>query len=157
MMTSIKPLALFIGLLLLAPLFSMPAFADSGLSIEHAWVAEAPPMSKVMAGYMKVENDSDKTINIVSASSPSFERIEFHQTQYKNDLAQMRQLEQLSIAANAELKLEAGGIHMMLFNPIKRLKAKDTVSFTFKLDNGMTIKSSAEVKRASLHHSHEHH
>ncbi len=160
MMTSLKKPSLFIGLLFLAPLFNTPAFADSGLSIEHAWVAEAPPMSKVMAGYMKVKNDSNTTVNIISATSPSFERIEFHQTQYKNDLAQMRKLEQLSIAANAELKLEAGSIHMMLFKPSKRLKAGDKVSYIFNLDNGKSISAIASVKKLSnkhSQHSHQHH
>lgn len=138
---------------------SHAALADSGIHIEDMWIAEAPPVSKVMAAYMEVENESNQPVNIVSAKSESFERIEFHQTQYENDLAKMQQRDKLTVPAGGKLKLRAGGTHLMLFNPVKKLKAGDRVSFVFELDNNKNVKTTAEVKRQNLHHheTHEHH
>lgn len=138
-------------------LFSQPVFSDSGFKIENVWIAEAPPVSKVLAGYMEIENESNQAVNIISAESENFERIEFHQISYQKNLARMQQLERLSIPAKSELEFEVGKHHMMLFNPVKKLKAGNKVNFVFKLDNGKLIKATAIVKKHQHSHSHQHH
>ena len=135
-------------------LLSSSVFANSRISIKHAWIAEAPPVSKVLAGYMEIENESDQAVSIISAESESFESIEFHQISYQNDLAKMQKLDQLRIPAHGELEFAVGKHHMMLFNPVKKLKAGDKVNFIFKLDNGELIKAIAIVKKHNNSHSH---
>ena len=150
---------LFTSACLLLPtlIFSQPVFAGSGVSIENAWIAEAPPVSKVLAAYMEFKNNNNQAVSIVSAESESFERTEFHQTQYKNDMAKMQKQDNLTIPANSRLEFEPGGHHIMLFNPLKKLKAGDKVNFLFKLDNGESIETLATVKRQNMNHSHDHH
>ena len=44
-------------------LISTANAADS-ITIENAWSPEAPPVAKVLAGYMKINNHTDKDIKI---------------------------------------------------------------------------------------------
>ena len=137
--------------------FSQTTFAASSLSFDGAWIAEAPPSSRVMVAYMKINNSGDQVAKIVSATSESYKRISFHQTQNENDMAKMKHLSTLTIPAKGQLVLKAGSHHIMLFNPVKKLKAGDKVNLDFKLENGDTVKLTVPVKKQQMDHSHMHH
>lgn len=145
--------ALFITLF-----FSHTAIAESALTFEGAWIAEAPPSSRVMVAYMKINNAGDQTAKIVSATSENFKRISFHQTQQENDMAKMKHMSTLTIPAKGQLVLKAGSHHIMLFNPVKKLKAGDQVNLDLKLENGDMVNLVVPVKKQQMdHNSHMHH
>jgi len=136
------------------------AHSDGGIMVKDAWVREAPPSAQVLAGYMVIENHTDKEKVLVGVTSPAFNKIEIHKTVNKNGMASMEQQKQLSIAAQGNVKLEPGGFHLMLFNPGKTIKAGDTIAFTLKFANGSTSMINAPVKKATggeeQHHHSEH-
>ena len=101
---------------------------DSPLLIENAWIAEAPPVSKVMVAYMTIKNMGTKTIEIISAKSEIYSSIEFHETVHKDGIASMLRHKSLRILPNKSIELKRGGQHFMLFNPTKALKAGDMVN-----------------------------
>ena len=118
-----------ITLLLFFSGFTNSIYADeANLVIEDAWIAEAPPVSKVMVAYMTLKNTGTETIEIIRAESDLYSSIEFHETIHENGMARMIRHDNLTITANNRLELKRGGPHMMLFNPTKRLKAGDTVN-----------------------------
>lgn len=121
---------------------------NHGLTFSNVWIAEAPPVSRVLAAYMKIENHSSQTIKISSATSSSFSSTAFHKTIFEDGLAKMRHQDSLIIPANGSLELKRGGLHMMLFNPVTPLHAGDSVSFSFELDNQNTMTVDAIVKKA---------
>lgn len=146
-----------ISLLFSLLLFSQSVAAESSLVFEGAWIAEAPPASKVMVAYMVIRNPGDQLAKIISASSVSFKRISFHQTQQENDMASMQHMASLTIPAKGELVLEAGSHHIMLFSPVKKLKAGDQVNFNFELEGGETVALTMPVKKQNTdHNSHDH-
>lgn len=106
---------------------------------------------------MKINNAGDQVAKIVSATSKSYERISFHQTQQENDMAKMKHMDMLTVPAKGKLVLEAGSHHIMLFNPVKKLKAGDQVNLDFKLENGDVVKLMVPVKKQPMDHSHMHH
>ncbi|MCK4704305.1 MAG: copper chaperone PCu(A)C [Gammaproteobacteria bacterium] len=150
-----------LSLLFLLLFISQTATAQSSLVFEGAWIAEAPPSSRVMVSYMEIKNPSDQVEKIVSASSENFKRISFHQTQQENDMAKMKHMDMLTIPAKGKLVLEAGSHHIMLFNPVKKLKAGDQVNLDLKLENGEVIKLVIPVKKQQMapmdHSSHMNH
>lgn len=133
-------------------LFASLAFFNSQaaeeLQVKNAWIPEMPPVSRVLAGFAKFENPTSKPIEIVAFSSPSFSRIEMHQSMESNGMASMIPQKSLTVQANSELTLKHGSYHLMLFNPVKRLKAGDTITINAKLADGNTISFQAEVKNA---------
>lgn len=136
---------------------SASAHGDGGIMIKDAWVREAPPSAKMLAGYMTIENHTDKKKVLVSVTSPAFDKIEIHKSVNKDGMASMEQQRELSIAAQGKVTLEPGGFHLMLFNPHSAIKAGDNIAFTLKFANGSTSMVNATVKKATGGSEHHHH
>ena len=153
-----KLFARTLPIILLSTLFGHYAIADDKLEINDAWIAEAPPVSKVMAAYMEIENDTGQARQAVSMQCGEFERAEFHRTVEKDGMARMEHQQVLNIAADSELKLEPGGYHIMLFNPARALVAGDRTECSMKFEDGTTIAFGLEIRKSSVEdHSHHHH
>ena len=136
-------------LLLVALCAFRSAYADDAtLLIENAWVAEAPPVSRVMVAYMTINNSGADSIEIVHAESELYSSIEFHETIHEDGMARMVRHGSLIIPANGTLELKQGGPHMMLFNPTKPLKAGDTISIKLMTKDNITKTISVPVKKA---------
>ena len=148
-------LALTIASLVIAP--QIFAHKDGGVVVKNAWVREAPPVSPVLAGYMVIENHTDKANELTSVTSSAFQKIEIHKTVYKDGMASMEGQNSLAIAAEGSVELKPGGTHLMLINPVNPLKAGDTVNFLFVFSNGSKSIVSAPVKKASSMSSKDHH
>ena len=118
------------------------------LVIEDAWIAEAPPVSKVMVAYMRLKNTGAETIEVIHAESELYSSIEFHETIHENGLARMIRHDTLNIPANNRLELKPGGPHMMLFNPTKRLTAGSTVNIKLTTKNNTIKTVTVPVKKA---------
>lgn len=118
------------------------------LTIDNAWIAEAPPVSKVMVAYLTINNKSNKAITITKAESELYSSIEFHETIHENGMARMVRYDELIIPASSSFELKRGGKHLMLFNPSRRLKVGDTVTIKLTTANGTIKIISVPVKKA---------
>ena len=142
-------------LLLIGSSLSM---ADATLTISEPWIREAPPTVRVMAGYMAMVNTGNTTVTVTSISSPDFERAEVHRTVVEAGIARMLPVKQLDIPANSQLKLEPGGLHLMLFNPQRPLPEGATVTLIIHRSNGSKLTATAPViRKTGEDHSHHHH
>lgn len=129
--------------------FINPLHADeASLTVENAWISEAPPVSKVMVAYMAINNKSNEAITITKAESDLYSSIEFHETIHNDDIARMIRHDELNIPANSNIQLKRGAKHFMLFNPTKHLKAGETVSIQLTTKNNKTKTISVTVKKA---------
>ena len=122
------------------------AYAASSITIENAWSPEAPPVVKVMAGYMKIHNLSNKDIKIKSATSLLFKKVEIHLTQMKNGMMNMVKQESLTIRAKNYIELKPGGLHMMLMGKLKPITKGSMIPVSLAFDNGETVSIKLKVK-----------
>ena len=122
------------------------ATASNTIQIENAWSPEAPPVVKVLAGYMKINNLSNKDIKIKKVKSALFERVEIHLTEMKNGMMKMVKQENLNIKAKGSVELKPGGLHMMLIGKSQPVKAGSIIPLTITFDNGETQKVNLKVK-----------
>lgn len=149
-----QSILLFICFFMLS-FFNLANSNDAGiehqtLTIENPWIAEAPPVSNVMAAYLTIKNSGQETITVTRAESDLYSSIEFHETKHEDGLARMVRHPNLSIPANGKLVLKRGGKHLMLFNPTKRLKEGDQVTIELFNDNILLKTISVPVKKAQL-------
>ncbi|MCK5479955.1 MAG: copper chaperone PCu(A)C [Gammaproteobacteria bacterium] len=133
------------------------AYAASTLEITHPWVREAPPSARVLAAYMSIKNPGDSAITINGISSPDFESAEIHRTVINDGVARMLHIKQLDVPANGIIRLEPGGLHLMLFNPKRMLAEGDTITLTIHLGNETCMTVSTPVVRQDDDHSRHHH
>ena len=138
----------FATLTLLFSALSCTASTDSNvLSIKQAWIAEAPPVSKVMVAYMTIENNGAQDISLIKAESDMYSSIEFHETRHEDGMARMIRHNDLNIPANSHITLKRGGKHLMLFNPVKRLKTGDIVTIKLTTNNNVSQTFEVTVKK----------
>jgi copper(I)-binding protein len=134
--------------LILAALFALPASAAcDGLRASEAWVREAPPGAEMMAGYITLKNTGTRIQTLRAITSADFEMVEMHQTVTENGVSKMFGIDQVSVPAHGETRFEPGGMHLMLMQPARALKAGDKV--TMKLYCGKrSLKVEFPVKTA---------
>ena len=136
-------------LILLITGFMPPVYAEeASLTVENAWIAEAPPVSKVMVAYMTINNTSNEAIDLTNAESDLYSSIEFHETIHEDGMARMVRWGKLTVPANGSIQLKRGGKHFMMFNPTKHLKAGDTVNIKLTTNNSATKTISVTVEKA---------
>jgi len=138
---------------------SVTAHAADQLMVMNAWIPEMPPVSRVMAGFGRFINQTNKDIEITGLSSPDFGRIEMHLSKEVDGMARMIPQKSLVVQPKASLELKHGSYHLMLFNPVKRLKAGDSAIINMTLANGQTQSFKAEVRSTmdDMKHDHSHH
>jgi len=133
--------------LLLLTLF-IPFLAKAEfLSIEDAWVRDAPPNARVMVAYASIRNISEYPIWITGASSSYFKAVELHETIEENGMASMIQLDFVKLAPAESVSFEPGGKHFMLFTPLGRSTLGDEIEFKLHLGNGDKESFNAIVSR----------
>jgi len=145
---------------LVAMLVQVAAVAGE-VEVTDPWVREMPPVSKMTAGYMVVENDTDATQTLVRAESPDFDAVEIHRTVEEGGMARMVEQKSIPIVANGRLEMKPGGYHVMLMGYRRTLKAGDTVPLTLVFEGGLRVAVSATVRRPDMggheHYPHHHH
>ena len=128
---------------------ALPAWAAcDGLQIENGWVRAAPPGATMMAGYATVKNSGAKARTLRDVSSKDFDAIEVHKTVVEGGVSKMVYLETVDIPAAGSARFEPGGMHLMLFNPKRALKAGDTLPITFSCGGKKRLKADFVVKDA---------
>ncbi len=114
------------------------------VAIMNAWVREAYPGATVNAGYMTLINTGKESVELVSARSSAFEKVEFHEMSMDGGMMEMRELNSVVIAPGKPFVFETGGKHLMLKQPAKRLVDGDTIDIDLNFKSGaiqtLTIK-----------------
>src|SRR5262245_27163594 len=106
--------------LLAAGLLAMPVGAHQyeigTLVIGHPWSRPTPAGAPMGVAYLSITNNGTTPDALIGASSPVASGVEFHQTTISEGMARMRPLSEVVIAPGATVKVEPGGIHLMLVN-----------------------------------------
>jgi copper(I)-binding protein len=144
MKSSMTRFAIALSLLMTAP----TALATEGsLMVQDPWVREAPPLSKVLAAYLVMENKGEQNRTLNGASSPTFERVEMHKTEVRDGVANMLRHHTVEIPSGGSLAFKSGGYHLMLIGPLKPLHVGDRVELSLSFTNGELIKVNADVRK----------
>ncbi len=136
--------ALFVTLLL-----ATPVLADN-VKVENAWIREPAPGQAVVGGFLEIT--SDKDASLIQATSPVVGKVELHEMKMQGDIMQMREVKTISLPKAKTVKLEPGGLHLMLYQPRNPLKAGDKIPLTLMVKSGNKVKkieATAEVR--SMH------
>jgi len=131
---------------ILATLASV-SWAKDSITVSNAWIADAPPSSKMHAGYFTIKNSAKDEIELESVSSPKFKTIEIHQTQVINKIARMVEQDGLPIGGKETTTFAPGGLHLMMMGATGPLKLGDKIKITLKFENHPTKTITAIVRK----------
>lgn len=146
--------ALFLGVALFAGAVSAADFM-----VMDPWIREAPPNAKALGAFAILHNGSDRVRTLVAARSNAADKVELHATVMEHHVAKMVAQEKIEIAAGSEVKMQPGGLHIMLIGPKQVLKAGDRVEVVLEFDDGATLPVMFEVRKGegmAMGHDHGH-
>ncbi len=121
--------------------------ATTTLEVRGAWVRAMPPGRAMTAAYATIENKGtvDVTLTGVSASRGD---ASLHESMRVDGRMSMRPVEKLSIPAGGEIRLEPGGLHVMLMG-LERVPAEgESVELCFDSDAQELCVDAPVMKRA---------
>jgi iron complex outermembrane receptor protein len=140
--------------LLAAGIIAGPAGAHNyeigSLVIGHPW---SPPIAAgrpVGVAYLSITNNGNSADTLTGASSARATSVQMHQTILSEGIARMRPLAELTIAPGKTVKIEPGGIHLMLLGLDGPLMAGTTVPLTleFRHAGNITVQLNVEERDA---------
>jgi copper(I)-binding protein len=140
--------------LLFSVLFSASSFA-ADIKVENAWVRAPAPGQAVVGGFLDITSPNDA--KLVSANSPIAATTELHEMTMKDGVMMMRAVPYVALPQAQVVKLTPGGLHIMLIDLKKQLKAGDKVPLTLKVQTGKTtqdITIQADVRDPMAAHRH---
>ncbi|HNV85240.1 MAG TPA: copper chaperone PCu(A)C [Arenimonas sp.] len=113
--------------------------------IQQAWIRSAPPGAQSLAGYLILKNPCKTGIQVVDVESRDFGMPMIHRTVVENGISKMRDPGVLEVKPGASLKFEAGGLHIMLMQPLRALKEGDKAGVRLVLADGRRVFSEFPV------------
>ena len=142
---SIIKIAFILTLLLLSPL----TFAK-GVTIDDPYVRAIPPGQTISAAFLTLINQSNKTIDLVKATSDRAKNVELHEHLHEDGMMKMRQVAKISVAANGKTELKPGGYHIMLIGLVKPIKPKDIITINLEFSDGSKQEIKADVRKIMM-------
>ena len=97
------------------------------VQISDAWVRASAPGQSVGAAYMTLESPQDSTLVAIESAAAS--SVAIHSMHMQDGVMKMRMLDTLALKAGKPEMLSPSGMHLMLIDLKKSLKAGETVSF----------------------------
>ncbi|MBI2295352.1 MAG: copper chaperone PCu(A)C [Betaproteobacteria bacterium] len=146
--------ALFAGALALAS----AAHAAQPVSVKDAWVRVPAPGQSVASAYMELT--SPTALALISVASPVAGRVELHAVTTDDGVMKMRPVGTIELPAGKPVKIAPGGLHVMLDDLKRPLKAGEKVPLTLIIQRAdfsravFTIE--AEARSATATRSHHH-
>jgi copper(I)-binding protein len=118
---------------------------QTALVVQNAWV-RATPGGQIAAAYVTFRNVSAVAVTVSGVESPIAGHAMIHETKVEGGQSKMRPHEQLVVAPGATVKLEPGGLHVMLHDLKQPLTVGQTVPLVILLADGGTVQVAAAVR-----------
>jgi copper(I)-binding protein len=118
------------------------------LIVQDAWTRQVPG-SDVAAVYLTLRNPTTKPISIVSVQSSIASHAMIHETRTERGQSRMRPHEQLVVPPGQLVKLEPGGLHVMLHGLTQTVAVGQSVRLELVLADGAKVQVAAPVRPLS--------
>ena len=123
-----------------------PVLGAKPLVVQDAWVRATPPGADIAAAYMTLRNTGTTPITVTGVESPIAGHAMIHETKVEGGQSKMRPHEQLAIAPGATVKLQPGGLHVMMHDLKQPLTVGEKVPLVIQLSGGGTVEATATVR-----------
>ncbi len=123
------------------------ALAQTNLYIENAYIRELPPTAQTSAVYMQLKNEGSHLVRLISVSSDAANSSMLHRSVMKDGMMTMEHVMGLEIPAGETISFEPGGLHIMLSELKRSLRAGDSVDLSLTFSTGLVLKVTAPIVR----------
>jgi copper(I)-binding protein len=132
--------------------------AAGTVNASDVYVRAVAPGQSVGAAYMELSNRGPDDHALVAVMSSLSKVAELHTHLEEGGMMKMRRLESIALPAGQTVRLQPGGLHVMLIGLQRRVQPGQTVDLTLIYEDGTRTALEAPVRRVDVGHSgHSHH
>lgn len=135
------------GLLAATVLSSAAAAADS-VTVSEPWARASAGMARAGGAFMTLTNEGSEPDALVSAAADVSEVVELHTHIRDGDVMKMREVEKIELAPGETVKLQPGGLHVMLIGLKAPLKEGESFPLTLTFEKAGETTVTVPVKAA---------
>ena len=119
------------------------------LAVTDPWSRPTPPAASVGAVYFSITNGSHKADRLLAISTPIARQVELHESRVVNGTVEMRPVESIECPPGATVRIEPGGLHVMLLGLTHPLAAGTTfpLSLRFRDAGSVTVQVAVDASR----------
>ena len=113
--------------------------------IKDQWIR--PGAEKMATSlYFTLENNGSEADTLYAVETDIAKMVQIHETYSNGDVMGMREIGKILIEAGSSVKLEPGGMHIMVMRLKKDIKNGDEIEFKLHFRNAGIIKITAKAK-----------
>jgi copper(I)-binding protein len=125
------------------------ASAGEGLKVEQLWARASLAGVRNGIVYGRLADDGGAAVELVSASTPVADHVEFHEDNMTGGVMTMRPLDGIKVEPGQVVTLQPGGMHMMLVDLKRPLTAGQSFPLILKLADGGSVTVAVSVLGAT--------
>jgi periplasmic copper chaperone A len=115
------------------------------LVVEDAWI-RATAGADIAVAYLTVRNASTTAVTVLGVETAVAGHAMIHETRLEGGQSKMRPHESVAVSPGATIKLQPGGLHVMLHDLKRPLVVGEKVPLTVVLAGGATVTVTATVR-----------
>jgi len=120
----------------------------AGVSVSAPWARATTSRARNGAAYVTLENSGGMSDKLMSVSTPVAGKPELHTHIKDGDIMRMRQVQHIEVGPNAMVKLQPGGLHIMLMELREPLKEGATFPMTLIFEKAGEVTVEVAVQSA---------
>ena len=122
----------------------LPLGSLAKISVTNPIIFATQQAGEPTAIFMELHNDGNEAVNLAMVQSSQPANLVLHGTQN----GKMITSDGIEIPAKGNVKLKPGGLHIMVFDSAKALRAGERFPLTLMFDNGEKVATDAAI----IHH-----
>ena len=122
----------------------LPLSALANVTVTNPIIFATQQAGEPTAIFMELHNDGNEAVNLAMVQSSESANLVLHGTQN----GKMITTDGIAIPANGNVQLKPGGLHIMVFDSDKALRAGERFPLTLMFDNGEKVATDAAI----IHH-----
>ncbi len=131
------------------------------IAVTDAWIRVPPAGAPVAGGYLTLRNGTTQDDRLVALRTSVADHVEIHEMRMEGEVMKMRELaDGVPLPAGQEVRLEPGGLHLMLMQPVAELQTLTTAEVTLVFEHAgersVAFRVGAATGEAAPHSHAEH-
>jgi periplasmic copper chaperone A len=117
------------------------------IKVEHAWAQATPGGAMTGAAYMTLTNSGDTADQLLSATTPVAEKVQFHKQTEENGVARMREIHMVDLEPGTKIIFKPGEMHMMIVGLKQPLTEGQTFQLTLQFAKSGDIEVTVPIEK----------
>ena len=119
----------------------LPLSAMAKVTVTNPIIFATQQAGEPTAIFLELHNDGNEAVNLAMVQSSESANLVLHGTQN----GKMITTDGIAIPANGNVQLKLGGLHIMVFDSDKALRAGERFPLTLMFDNGEKVATDAAI------------